>query len=932
MARESRSGAHESSSAEQARTDGGSALYRRIVEQAQVGIWTLDSDGVTDFVNDRLAVMLGYPPAELKGRRFTDFVRPGSMDWAEARFDTRKRGVPEEGGVCDLLTRDGRTIQVRYDASPIRDDDGRIIGALAVVTQATEADAHLRHFAYLAQNTSDFVGMCDLEFRPFFVNKAGAQAVSMADRSDATVFDFFFEEDHEFLRREFFPKVLREGNGSIDIRFKHFVTGEPVWMRYNVVRIEDSEGRATGYATISQDLSERKRSEDLLMRIATEQEESLQRLRELADSMPQIVWSATADGVVDYRNRRWYELTGTTQLGEVDSTVFVHPDDRAPAAQCWAGCLASGAPLEAEFRLRFPGDDEYRWYVARGVPVRNAAGQVIKWYGTHTDIHEWKLAEAHLSESRERLRAALEASTTGTFRWNIQTNDLEWDDSLDRLFGLTPGESPRTLEGFIASVHPDDRRAVIEQCEVCAREGVDFEMEFRVVWPDGTVRWLIDRGRSYVDGGGRPTYMTGACVDVTQRKAVEERLAHKRRILERIARGAPLAEVLEAVVKLLESHWPDAIASIMLVDETGRLRVGAAPRLPPSYASSIEGLRIGPAAGSCGTAVYRREPVMVSDVDTDALWADYKHLIMPFGLRACWSVPIATSAGRIVGTIAVYYHEPRLPRSSETELALDTAASLAAIAIEKGLFEQALHEHARALTAANQNKDAFLARLAHELRNPLGAIQTALEVFRLMLEESSPMQRPRGVIDRQTKHMIRLIDELSDLSRIGTGKMELRQQHVDVLAIASEAAETIRPLAMGRQQRLELVLPSAPAGVVGDPARLTQVCLNLLNNAVKYTPEGGTIELAVTGTERMVSICVSDNGIGIAPEMLPRVFDLYAQADPAGEHAQGGVGIGLHLVQSLVRLHGGSVTASSDGPGCGSRFEVSLPRASGAAS
>jgi PAS domain S-box-containing protein len=899
--------------------------FRRIVEQARVGIWTLDESGRTTFANDRIAAMVGHAAPELIGRQFTDLVGPNSRDWAQSSLDASKRGVAEQGGVCDLVARDGRAIRARCDLSPLQDDAGQIAGTLIVVTPADEGDTSLRHLASLVQNIGDFVGMCDLQFRPFFVNRAGAQAIALANRPDATVFDFFFEEDHEFLRSEFFPKVLSEGNAAVDIRFRHFTTGEPVWMHYHVVRLDDADGKPSGYATISQDLSERKRSEDLLMQIAAEKEESLRRFRELADSMPQIVWSATADGVVDYRNRRWYELTGTTSPAGVDLFGFLHRDDLEPVTQAWRTCLETGTPLEIELRLKFPTEAEHRWYVARANPVRDAAGAIVKWYGTHTDIHDWKVAEASLIESRERLRVALDASATGTFRWDIQTNRLEWDENLDRLFGLAAGESARSFDEFVARVHHDDRAEVVARCELCAREGVDFAMEFRVVWPDGTVRWLADRGRSYLDARGRLAYMTGACVDVTDRKVAEERLARKRRILEMIARGRPLASTLQAIVALLESQWPDAVPSVMLVDDAGRMHVGAATRLPAEYAASLEGLPIGPAVGSCGTAAYRGEPVLVPDITQDPLWADYHHLAAPFGLRACWSVPIIASTGRVVGTIAVYYHEPRLPHSMETELAMDAATSLAAIAIERSLIEEALHEHARALVSANQNKDQFLARLAHELRNPLGAIQTALEIFKLMLDQASPLQRPRAVIDRQTRHMIRLIDELSDLSRIGTGKMEIQREPVELGAIATDAAETIRPLAAARHQRLELHLPPAPIIVTGDSARLNQVCVNLLNNAVKYTQVGGAIDLSVDSQGGTARIAVRDNGMGIPGDMLTKVFDLYTQAESVGEHAQGGVGIGLHLVQSLVRLHGGTVTARSEGPGRGTEFIVSLP-------
>ena len=784
--------------------------YSRIVEQAAAGIWTLDANGNTDYVNERLRQMLGYSRDEMLGRPFREFLHPRAASWADAAFKGCAAAASIAGNRCELVRKDGSIARVHCAAAPIRGDDGAPLGEMAIITELPQ-----------------------------------------------------------------------------------------------------------------------EQSEDLLQQIAAEKDEALARFRELADSMPQIVWSTTADGTVDYLNRRWYELTSTTRLNERDPYEFVHPDDRAHAANQWSRCAGEGTPLELEFRLKFPSDPAYRWYLARGLPVRDASGRIVRWYGTHTDIHEWKVAEAGLSESRERLLAALAASATGTFRWDIQTNDLDWDASLQRLFGLTPASSPRTLEEFVARVHPDDRAAVIAQCDRCAREGLDFELEFRIVRPDGTVRWIAERGRSGLDAEGRPLYMTGACVDVTDRKAAENSLSHKRRILEMIAGGAPLADTLHAIVALLESHWPDAIAAVMIVDDDGRLHVGAAPRLPSALASALEGLPVSPSSGPCGAAASRREPVIASNIEHDDQCVPYRGLVLPHGLRACWSVPVVGSTGHLVGTVDVYYHAPRVPVAGETDFAKDAAASLAAIAIQKSLTERALRDQARALAAANENKDEFLARLAHELRNPLGAMQTALEILRLKLDADSPLQMPRGVLDRQLKQMVRLVDDLSDLSRIGTGKIELRRQPVDVSRIATDAVDTVRPLATSRRQQLDLEVPPTPVFVNADPARLMQICINLLTNAVKYTPPDGRISLAIGQADTTVSIRVRDNGVGIAPAMLPRVFDLYAQADT--EHAQGGVGIGLHLVQSLVKLHGGSVTVTSDGPGLGSEFEVRLPVEAGSA-
>ena len=179
-----------------------------------------------------------------------------------------------------------------------------------------------------------------------------------------------------------------------------------------------------------------------------------------------------------------------------------------------------------EFRVVWP-DGSIRWLDGRGKSFLDGRGRPLYMIGACVDITERKRVEAELRQSRERLVAALSASGTGTFRWDMRSGALEWDEPLKRLFGLRPDDAVPSLGQFLALIHPEDRPGVIRRCERCQEEGADFAMEFRVVWPDGSIRWLDDRGKTFLDDRGEPLYMTGACVDITERKRAEERLAHQ---------------------------------------------------------------------------------------------------------------------------------------------------------------------------------------------------------------------------------------------------------------------------------------------------------------------------------------------------------------------------------------------------------------------
>jgi PAS domain S-box-containing protein len=230
-----------------------------------------------------------------------------------------------------------------------------------------------------------------------------------------------------------------------------------------------------------------------------------------------------------------------------------------------------------------------------------------------------------------------------------------------------------------------------------------------------------------------------------------------------------------------------------------------------------------------------------------------------------------------------------------------------------------------ALREADRRKDEFLAMLAHELRNPLAPIRNALHLMRVCGGAGPVADEAQQVMERQLAQLIRLVDDLLEVSRISRGKIELRRASVDLGAVVASAVETSRPAIDAARHRLEVRLPPAPLRVHGDFVRLAQVIANLLNNAAKYTDPGGRVAVSVEQQGSEAAIRVQDSGIGLAPELLPRIFDMFAQADRA--RAAGGLGIGLALAKMLVDLHGGRIEAKSDGPGQGSEFAVRLPLA-----
>jgi two-component system CheB/CheR fusion protein len=253
----------------------------------------------------------------------------------------------------------------------------------------------------------------------------------------------------------------------------------------------------------------------------------------------------------------------------------------------------------------------------------------------------------------------------------------------------------------------------------------------------------------------------------------------------------------------------------------------------------------------------------------------------------------------------------------------DVAGERLLLSIVRDISERRRAEEA--LREADRRKDEFLATLAHELRNPLAPIRNAVQVLRLQGEPNGEAQRVRDIIDRQVQQLTRLVDDLLDVSRITRGTIELRREPAEVAAVVERALETSRPLLDAASHRLSVTFPAEPLWVMADVTRLAQILSNLLNNAAKFTRPGGHIELSVERDGGDAVIRVRDDGIGIPPQMLSRIFDLFAQVDTSLERAQGGLGLGLTIARRLVEMHGGTITAASDGPGTGTELTVRLP-------
>ena len=553
-------------------------------------------------------------------------------------------------------------------------------------------------------------------------------------------------------------EAIRE-NKPYDVTYRSvWPDGSVHWIRAKGSLQRDETGQPAWFQGIVIDFSAHKQTMQAL-----EQEEQL--FRTLADSIPQLAWMADKTGWIFWYNQRWYDFTGRTpeEMRGWGWRSVHHPDHVDGVVARYSQTVQAGEPWEDTFPLR-RADGEWCWFLSRALPLHDSEGRIVRWLGTNTDITEQLQTQADLRESEERLQAALDASATGTFRWNISADSFHAGDNLKRLLGISGSGAPRRLGEWIELTHPDRRDEVRECFARCARTGHPLKMELEVAWPDGTKHWLLCKGQKFSDERNRSSYITGACVDVTDRKSWEETLA------------AAKAE------------------------------------------------------------------------------AD----------------------------------------------------------------------------SASQAKSEFLASMSHELRTPLNAI---IGYSEMLQEEAEDLNVTRMIPDLQRvhlagKHLLALINDVLDLSKIEAGKMEVYPEEFEAGEMLDAVVATARPLVEKNGNRFEVVTPPDLGSLRTDLTKLRQILLNLLSNAAKFT-ENGVVRLEASRSltesgQSLLTFRVSDSGIGIAPEKLKQIFEPFTQASRAVSRKFGGTGLGLALSRRFAHIMGGEIEVESQ-LGAGSTFTVQIP-------
>ncbi|HVF15253.1 MAG TPA: PAS domain-containing protein [Steroidobacteraceae bacterium] len=514
-------------------------------------------------------------------------------------------------------------------------------------------------------------------------------------------------------------------------------------------------------------------------------------------------------------------------------------------------------------------------------PIITLRSALRRWFLNDDQLEARRAAEEQWRLSEERLRLATETGKVGVWDWDVPANRVTWTGALYAIHGIRPGDFGGTSQDLARLTHPLDRETVQRDISAALRSGHSYEAEFRTLRPNGEVIWIYVNARVFREGD-RAVRVVGATIDIDERKRMELAVRESEQRL-RFALRAANAGAWEMNAITGETFWSEEFRDLYGYDaSTPATREQWGERLHPD---------------------------------------DRRRMLVDFTERL---KPGSTEFHREFRIV----HPTRGVRWLHTAGSIERDASgraikMRGISIDISRIKQVEDE----LREADQRKNEFLATLAHELRNPLAPIRNGLEILRLR-QSGELAERARSMMDRQLQQMVRLIDDLLEVSRITRGKIQLNRETIELGAALQSAIEVSKPLIDAAGHKLTVDIPPQSLVVDGDLTRLAQVFGNLLNNAAKYTDSGGCIWLNAAVAGDRVRVSVRDTGIGIAAADLPYIFDRFWRADRARSRAseRAGFGLGLAIAQWIAQAHGGSLTVQSR-LGRGSVFTVTLPTA-----
>ena len=672
-------------------------------------------------------------------------------------------------------------------------------------------------------------------------------------------------------------------------------------------------------------------------------------LSALIESADDAIISKTLDGIITSWNNGAERIFGYTAEEIIGKPVTIlipaGHEDEEPAI---LARLRAGQRIEHYETVRVRKDGRHIDISLTVSPIKGPKGEIIGASKIARDITDQRQARKALDDASERLKLAMAASRLGDWSWDAKTDVVTMSETAAQIFDIPPGPH-MTWTDMRNLIHEEDRELAKVGVDSALAEHSDYDIEYRLQRNNGCEVWVSSKGRGVYDESGSLIGMLGFIQDISAGKTTEETLREQADALRTLNEVGQVISaeldlqntvqaVTDAATALTGARFGSFFYNVLNQDGASYMlyTLAGVPReafahFPMPRATDLFG------------PTFRGEGVVrIADVKLDPRYGkNSPYYGMPDGhlpVTSYLAVPVVSRSGEVLGGLFFGHPEPGV-FTERDEMTVYGLASQAAIAMDNArLYEAAQKARTEAEKAAAETerlyrqaeessrlKEEFLATISHELRTPLSAILGWARMLRLGQLSPENATKALDTIERNARAQAQLVDDLLDVSRIITGKLRMDVRPSDPNSFIDAAVESVRPAAEAKGVRVQKVIDTGLVSIPGDPVRLQQVVWNLLSNAIKFTPRGGRVQIRSERVNSHLEIVVSDTGQGIAPDFLPHVFDRFRQADQKTSRQHGGMGLGLAIVRHLVELHGGTVTASSQGEGQGATFTVMLP-------
>ncbi len=858
------------------------------VTLASIGdaVITTDTKGRVAFLNGAAESLTGWSQSEAAGQPLETIFHIVNETTREPVENPATKAL-REGVIVGLanhtvlIAKDGTERGIDDSAAPIRSAHGEVVGCVLVFRDITEHRRAEKALRRSERDLSDFFANASVGLH--WVGPDGL--ILRANQTELDMLGYSREEYVGHHIAEFhvdlpvieeiltclargdtlseYPARLRCKDGSI----------RDVLINSNVYY---EDGKFIHTRCFTRDVTEIKWAHAAQARLAA-----------IVDASEDVIISKTLDGIILSWNaaaERLFEYPAAEAVGQPMSLII--PPELWDEERSILERLRRGERI-GHFETRRVSKSGRSIDISLTIsPLRDSSGRIVGASAIARDISERKRTEEALRRSEARKTAMFETALDCIISIDHEGTIIEFNPAAEQTFGhrrehvvgrelaaaiIPPALRERHRKGLAHFRATGQAPILNKRLELSAlrADGTEFPVELTVT-------------RIPVAG---PSLFTAYVRDITLRKQAEEELRERERQFGTLAEWIPQLAWManpDGHIFWYNRRWYEYTGTTLEQMQGWGWQEVHDPEVLPSVLEKWKG------SIATGTAFDMVFPLRGAD-----------GVFRPFLTRV---LPLKDLQGRVIRWFG-----------TNTDIS------------EQRRAEEQLRRLAADLSESDHRKDEFLAMLAHELRNPLAPIRNALQIVQLSAGNEAAVQSASETMDRQIRHMVRLVDDLLDVSRISRGKIDLRQERVELASIIHQAVESSRPAITSGQHQLTVTLPPQPVYLEADPVRLAQVFSNLLNNASKYSDPNGRISITVEQQDGEVAVSVKDTGVGISSDMLPKIFEMFTQVDTSLERSQGGLGIGLTLVERLVEMHGGSVSARSEGPGRGSEFVVRLP-------